>query len=282
MKLKGMKIRWLNAQCFEMKLPNGKYVLTDPCVSKPLEGIPYGAQFEIPGFTVDDIEGADYIIVNHTHGDHILDLGTVAKKFNSLVICHTSVAMEVCRFFDLHPTNVYPVDYEGTYYFDDFTLQTFHGMHQPSKKPISQRRDTVKDTWGREGYHELGCYGSMFNMNWVMTTNENLKVGFFAGDYFKDTMEKWRSIRPNILLRHRRKMGPKAPQLFIRALEETGAQLLLPMHHEDWLYEDPEYAGKVMEEVNRAMEEKGLASRMFNPERAKWYDINLGIDLSED
>ncbi len=280
MKLNGMKIRWLNTQCFEMRLPNGKTILTDPTIRDPLPDIPYGAQFKIPGFSIDDIEGADYIIVNHTHGDHIIDLGVVAKKFHSLVICHSSVAMQVCKFFDLEPTRVFPMEYDAKYFFEDFTLETFHGMHRPARKPISQREDTVLKTYGVEGYHELGCYGSVFNVNFVITTNENLKIGFSAGDYFKDTVEKWRSVRPNIVIRHRLNKGPEAPALFADVLEQTGAQLLLPMHHEDWVYSDPGYIEQVTEQVNAIMQEKGLNSRMFSPERTRWYDINLGIELS--
>ena len=274
-----VKIRWINGQCFEIKLSNGKTILTDPMFRDPLPGISRGAQYKIPGFSIDDIEGADYIIINHTHGDHIIDLGVVAKKFDSTVITGSPCAYAIAKRFGLLPTRVYPIDGENTYFFPDFKLQTFHGMHNHLLSPLGY--DKAKGTLGVEGLVELGDLGSIFNYNYVITTNENLKIGFSAGDYFDDTVEKWKGIDPNIVLRHRCGKGPKAAPFFANVLEKTHAQLLFPMHHEDWLFSDPDYVDSVMDEVNCIMEEKNLYGRAEALKRTKWYTITLGNVLVE-
>ena len=279
MNINGISFRWLNGQCFEIKLSNGKTIITDPMLRDPLLGIEKGAQYRIPDFSIDEITGADYIIVNHSHGDHVIDLGVLAKKFNSTVICHEAAAYEIARVFDLLPTNVFPVASNDVYYFDDFKLETFHGMHRKLRSTISGGRDMVKETFGVEGLAYLGDLGSLFNVNFVLTTNENIRIGFSAGDYFGDTARKWQDVHPNIVLRHRLNKGPQAPLMFADVLEKTGAQLLIPMHHEDWVYSEPGYTEKVVDEVNAIMENKGIAGRALAPQRCKWYELSMSVSL---
>ena len=67
MKSTSLKIRAFNVGgAFEIKLPNGKIVLIDPFfTSNQFEG----------GFTREDVTGADYILLTHSHYDHDIDVG---------------------------------------------------------------------------------------------------------------------------------------------------------------------------------------------------------------
>lgn len=49
------------------------------------------------------------------------------------------------------------------------------------------------------------------------------------------------------------------------------------MHYETWLTEDPDFAAKMIEEMNRIMEEKGKIGRVAPMQRCKWYTLDLGI-----
>ena len=71
-----------------------------------------------------------------------------------------------------------------------------------------------------------------------------------------------------------------------RALAEWFAgvdtQLLIPMHYETWLTQDPEFAAKMITDMNRIMEEKGKLGRVAPMERGKWYGLHIGIRPAED
>ena len=63
----GMKLRYINGQCYEFILPGGKHLITDPYIT-PTKGL---ANAGMPEFSTDQIEGADYILLTHTHYDFL-------------------------------------------------------------------------------------------------------------------------------------------------------------------------------------------------------------------
>ena len=77
-----LKIRWISVQCYEMVLPGGKTLVTDPFYLDQgmFDGIPEEKLtknqkmekkvYAQRGFSVDQFTGADYILLNHVHGDH--------------------------------------------------------------------------------------------------------------------------------------------------------------------------------------------------------------------
>ena len=49
-------LRWINCQCFEIRLPNGRTIVTDPCYDYPENPKdPIGDLFRLRGFTTDEI-----------------------------------------------------------------------------------------------------------------------------------------------------------------------------------------------------------------------------------
>ena len=80
MNSQAIRIRWISVQCYEIVLPNGKVIVTDPFY---LDASKYDGMTEFTrsqkmekdiysqtGFSVDEFTGADYIILNHVHGAH--------------------------------------------------------------------------------------------------------------------------------------------------------------------------------------------------------------------
>ena len=101
-----LTFRWLNGQCFEFRFPNGKTLITDPWY----QGCGKLGNRCLPNFTTDQLEGGDYIFLNHTHGDHTANVQDVYDRFHSTVITHSATAMEVARCFNVPLTSIYPVD----------------------------------------------------------------------------------------------------------------------------------------------------------------------------
>ena len=275
-KSSALKFRWINGQCFEFKLNNGKTLLTDPWFS----GGGNLASKCPKGFTVDDIEGADYIFLNHTHGDHTANLGEVYKKFGSTIICHSAVALELARSFDMKLTSIYPVDYEGTYYFDGFILETHHATHHAQGKTLEDTMQWLSCRDDYAGTPTLNAMGSIFNMNFILTTDQGMRIGFIGGN--EDDMIK-RMVgkdKPNRVIRNKMassKHKEGAAEKFADWFAQSDIQLLVPMHYETWLTDDPEFSEKVHSDMNRIMNEKGLIGKVAPMERGRWYTLDLSI-----
>ena len=225
--------------------------------------------------------GADYIILNHTHFDHDMDVRRIWDCFHGRVICQKEVAMEVARFFDIPYSSIYAVGEECTYYLPEFTLQTFHGLHDNRKaregtdKRPSQQDDITLRRFQIEGHHLLDQMGAVFMMNWVMTTRQNFKIAFNAGQDFEEHARHLDLVKPNIMIRHR--IRSYSPQEYADQCERTGVQYILPWHHSNALVTG-EDLNEYMEQVNQILEERHSPARAFNPEPYRWYKLYLGIE----
>ena len=124
MKSQSIRIRPFNVGgAFEIVLPNGKVILLDPFFT--------GNQFDC-GKTREDVTGADYIILSHTHFDHDLDVGYFVKKFDSKVFCGAMSAFELVKYHKIPYDNIFPVYPGQTYTLEDFTVSFYQTKHNPS------------------------------------------------------------------------------------------------------------------------------------------------------
>ena len=73
-----LKVRYFAFNALEIKMPDGKTLVVDPCLEK--EG-----HFSC-GYDVDDLEGCDYVFLNHSHGDHAASLGKLYDKYHPLIM----------------------------------------------------------------------------------------------------------------------------------------------------------------------------------------------------
>ena len=280
---KAMKFRWINGQCFEIQLPNGIHILTDPfmpSVSNQAglsENMRKAYQIQTP-FSPEDIEGADYIILNHTHGDHILQLEEIAAKFHSKVIVQSAMAMELAKKTKLTLTDIYPVDLNGTYYFPGFQLITFHGTHHPAKGSIYVERERMMTDFPEE-MQEISAWGCLFNMNFILRTDENISVAFVGGDVDGD-YKIFEQYHPQMILRnklHSSDTEYDGAGQWSSYLEKSKALLMVPMHHEKWLNLKPGYTDQLVQDMNCILSSHNSPARVLNPERTQWYSLNLSI-----
>lgn len=274
---KALRFRWINGQCFEFRFNNGKTLITDPWYRSS----GWLGQMCPPDFSTDMLEGGDYIFVNHCHGDHTANIQDVYDRFHSTIITHSAAAMELAKTFRVPLTSIYPVDFEGTYYFDGFILETHHGTHhaQPSnyEETIQMFRD---DPDCADDSPELNAYGSIFNMNFVLTTDQGMRIAFVGGNDDGMIRRLQGKDKPNIIIRN--KMGSSqvktnVAESFAEWFAAVDTQILVPMHYETWLTQDPEFAEKMISDMNQIMEQKNKVGRVAPMIRGKWYTLNLSI-----
>lgn len=285
---KGVSFRWLNGQCFEIKLPNGIFILTDPFLPSLTNQAGLSKAFaeacaiQRP-FSVENLQGADYIILNHTHGDHIAQLQEIAERFHSRVIVQSAVAKELAETMSIRLTDIYPVDLNGTYYFDGFSLATFHGTHHPVKGNLPVERERFMEDFPRD-VSCLSALGGLFNMNFIISTENCLRIGFAGGD-IDNEFEMFSQYKPQIIFRN--KLHSSASEYDVVGewsdyLLKTKALLMVPMHHEKWLVAKPGYMEKVVEQMNQILKESGSPARVLNLVRTQWYSLNLSIAEEEE
>lgn len=291
-----LKIRWISVQCYEIVLPGGKVLVTDPFYwdmshFDGLTELTKNQQMEKKvyaqtGFSVDDFTGADYILLNHVHGDHSNITGELWNRFYGRVLVPADCAMEVAKAYDIPYAAIYPLYPGNTYYFDDFTLKTYPGAHdnRAFREGKFQRPSDPRCLYdGSEGFgiqcpSLLGPLGSMYNQNFLIETKNNYKIDFSAGRDYEEHVEHMREEKPNLMLRHR--IRSYTPEVCADMIQQMGAQLMMPLHHNN-ARATGEDLNEYFRKVNEVLAERGSAARAFNPEPYRWYQICTSI-IAED
>lgn len=287
-----IRIRWISVQCYEIVLPNGKVIVTDPFYwdMSHFEGMTDLTKnqemeknvYAQVGFSADEFTGADYIIMNHVHGDHSNLAGELWNRFYGRVLVPGACAEEIARVYDIPYAAIYPLYPGNTYYFDDFTLKTYPGAHDNRafrEGKFMRPSNPANGYDGSKGFgvpcpNRIGPLGSMYNINFLIETLNNFKIDFSAGRDYEEHLEHVRREHPNLMLRHR--IRSYSPEDYARQIEQMGAQLALPLHHNN-----ARAAGEDLNEyfskVNQVLKEHGSTARAFNPEPYKWYTIQISI-----
>lgn len=287
-----LRIRWISVQCYEMVLPGGKVLVTDPFYLdiSHFDGLTEFSRnqkmekdiYAQSGFSVNDFTGADYILLNHVHGDHSNLVGELWNRFYGRVLVPADCAMEVARVYDIPYAAIYPLYPGNTYYFDDFTLKVYPGAHDNRAFREGEFRrpsDPGALYEGSEGFGvpcpcELGPLGSMYNQNFLIETKDNYRIDFSAGRDFEEHVQHMREEKPNLMLRHR--IRSYSPERYADMMEQMGAQLMMPLHHNN-ARAAGEDLNAYFKQVNDVLRARGSAARAFNPEPYRWYQICTSI-----
>jgi len=283
----GAKIRWIRTQCYQLMLPNGKTIVTDPCITSPLPGIPYLQHLKTDDFAIDDFGSADYIILTHTHMDHDLDVGHLYEKYHSRVLCPAGVAPEVVKFFRITGSDVVPLESEREYMFPDFTLNTYYATHNRggSGMPYDGQDATLME-FGVEGHATLHDLGTLFNLNYLISLPDNLRIGFMAGIEYEQLCERWKTKAPNVLIAQPKKnktdRGLMMWEDLAACAQMSHAQIVLPVHHDSMQVKGKEACCEWVKKANDYLIEHGSISRVAYPEKYKWYDISVSISLDNE
>lgn len=269
MKINGIQFRYINSQCYEFILPNGKHLITDPYIShRNLVGF--------RTFSVDEIERCDYILMTHTHYDHTSDIGYLCKTFDAKLFCGNMVAVELAKYFGVAPGRIYPFDNMDTYEMPDFTFTTVRGKHFPMLN-VKFTPGSFPPDFGGPGHDELNFMGTIFTYDFCLTFSNNVRMMFVSGiDEYDNIYSVAKEFRPNVLFRHT--AGNVSAEEWAGVIARYHAQLALP-NHQDNLYSGK--WGKSMDEftadIQNHLKELGSDTVFVNPEPYKWYEISLGL-----
>ena len=270
----GFSFRWINANMCEMKLPSGKTFITDPFYTQALPNTGFA---EIPfEISIDDFESCDYIFLNHAHPDHYLNLKEFVDKFHPLIFVDGHYAHELSHTLEIDLAYIYPVEEGHTYYFRDFRLDTYHGIHNEIKGINFGNYAYTEKLFGITGTEKLDQYGSLFDTNFMLTLPDGFKIGFAPGEDIYNLSEAWRNNKPNLLLRQR--MVYSTPETYAEDTAMLGGQIVMPIHHETAFVHNADM-NQFAKSVNEILKQKNIPARMINPQRMKWYNVHVGMDM---
>ncbi|MCC9074343.1 metal-dependent hydrolase [Flavobacterium sp. F-65] len=96
----------------------GKHVLVDPFIS----GNPLASHIDSSTLK------ADYILLTHAHGDHILDAEAIAKRTGAVIVSNA----EIAGYFAQRELNSHPMNHGGSWQFDFGKVKYVNAIHSSS------------------------------------------------------------------------------------------------------------------------------------------------------
>ncbi|WP_289659877.1 metal-dependent hydrolase [Flavobacterium panacagri] len=96
----------------------GKNIIVDPFIT----GNPKASGIDINSLK------ADYILVTHAHGDHVLDVETIAKNTNAVIVSNA----EIATYYGSKGFNSHPMNHGGSWKFDFGKVKYVNAIHSSS------------------------------------------------------------------------------------------------------------------------------------------------------
>lgn len=121
----GMTVRFLGINGFEFK-SHGETLLIDPYVSRDHRRIC------IPEVVRKHVKQADYIILTHSHWDHLADVPEIAKYTDALIV-GSETTLNICRHFGIPVSRLRQFENHQTIQLGNFTLTPIRSKH---KEPV--------------------------------------------------------------------------------------------------------------------------------------------------
>jgi len=96
----------------------GKHIIVDPYITaNPLAG----------HINIDELK-ADYILLTHAHGDHILDVEAIAKRTGAVIVSNA----EIAGHYSKKGLQAHPMNHGGSWKFDFGKVKYVNAIHSSS------------------------------------------------------------------------------------------------------------------------------------------------------
>ena len=121
----GIEVKFLGINGFEFQT-RGETLLIDPYVSRDSRRVC------IPEVVRKHIKQADYIILTHSHWDHLADVPEIAKYTDALIV-GSETTLNICRCFGIAESRLRRYENHKTIQLGRFTLTPIRSKH---KEPV--------------------------------------------------------------------------------------------------------------------------------------------------
>ena len=262
-----MKIRWIDTSCFEIVTDENERIVTDPfideCDNNPISS--------------DEVEKMDYILITHTHFDHITQLDKYYELYQPKILCSTMSSMALLNAFDLSGQCMFGMDHLESLDFGNTKITRISAQHSiPSRKERHLVRESVIG-WQLpesldERYNNLMPSGYTDFSNFYIETKNNTRILFWGGGVTAEQINQAKDLRPDILLIQ----IPSNPNKdIVKLIETVGANLVIP-HHHDTYYKSKD-VDAMMNELKQDIESSLPSTKFISLKPGKWYKYEKNI-----
>lgn len=267
-------MRWLGTACFEILLPSGKTIVTDPYMDDS-HSAPFGS---------DRIEGCDYIFITHGHFDHVTDVGKLCARFNSKIFCSDTTAKALIEHQDVSPALFNEVTTGDIVQEKDLKVEVVRGVHvdltkldlpaigQKTADPQASGKTAGSDFPFEKLQEWMVNYPGGEQLNFIFDPVGGKRI-YMAGSYPDPSLiEVAQTAEAHIALLQ--VMGGN----LLRGLEEqttsmaiaSGCKIMVPQHHDPLMPGAPETD---LAELKRILKEKShIEFKEFIP--GQWYEFD--------
>jgi len=261
-----MRIRWIDTSCFEIETDQGKRIVTDPyideCPNRPV--------------TSDEIGAMDYILISHTHFDHISQLDKYFEAYRPKILAGHIAGLHLLQALDLSGQCVYGMDHNELLDFGDTRFLRLSGRHSV---PGRASRHLVRESKVMEefqsafplppAYEGLMMEGFYEFSNYLIETADNTRILLWGGGVTDDQIERARGLHPDIILMQ---VPSNPPPQIGKLVSVCGASFVMP-HHHDTYYGKRDMAA-MMDELSAAVSSAAPYARFIDPAPGRWYTFS--------
>lgn len=287
-----IRMRWCGVAFYEIVLPDGTVIITDP------------AQYQYPENMVaekdylrysdrsaaDILDRVDYIIISHTHFDHVQDLTQVINKFPDariIVPDTTAVTLLLEKNYSTLSRNFFVAGHMDELRFPNFTLQSFAGKHTvfASTDPFLKNfreQDFRKDFKNEDGSTDyiksmFWAAGGIDPRNYLITTPDGVKLFIWAGQIGEDFRKFiYHDMCPHAMFVQIAgtniggdRTNPKA-DLIGEFTMNVNPQIVLPIHQEKYTKDCLEL---IKTRCNEYYAQNNSSIKYENPEVYEWFEL---------
>ena len=274
-----INLRWLGTACFEIRLSNGEALIIDPYLDESL-ACPIDSN---------KIERADLICITHGHFDHILDVGRLANRLGSTVICSHEVAQNIQKRFHVPEAQIQAVTAGDSLKRGGIQVEVVKAVHIDNRSYFAEQLgvelteeisaldmvkrvfNTIEDREVREKLlSHMGKYPPGEQLNYIFQFPGNLRLYFFGSTPDPELIPILEGCKAQILilqvLRGREEGAAEAAF-------KSGAGIVFPSHH------DPFFPGQKVPDLNkvRSLLEKNEDVHFVELEAGNWYEIDTAV-----
>lgn len=257
-----MRIRWIDISCFEIESTEGKRIVTDPYID------------ECPNHPIisKEVEKMDYLLITHTHFDHITQLDSYFEQHRPKILASTITGMRLLEQMDLSGQCIYGMEDGELLDFEDFSFTRISGHHTiPNRKERHLMRESVvlDGLPTMEGVYKSLMYGGYNDFsNFQIETRDNTRILFWGGTVGREDIRKARDLRPDIILMQIPSNPSEAIAEFVKAV---GASYVIPHHQDSYL--GVKDVDNMMENFGKIITERNPLVKFLPLIPGKWYEF---------
>ena len=275
-----IQFRWLGTACFEIRLANGETLVIDPYLDDSLTS----------PIKSNKIKRADLICITHGHFDHVLDIGRLAKRLGSTVICSEKVARNIEKRFRVPAKQLQPVTAGEILKRGSIQIEVVRAVHINNRRYFAGQlgidhipsglstEDMVKKVFESIQNKDIrekllsymGKYPAGEHLNYIFQFPGNLRLYFFGSTPDPRLLHILQTSHAQILILQ---VLSGTEESAFEFAAQAGASIVIPSHHDGFF---PGQAVPDLKKMKVLFQQKTNMS-FLDPLPGAWYEINTTI-----